>query len=57
MNNRSTDLFTLLRFLDPDVFESQFLFDILLAENHRLAKLSALWRGAAAGLARRPDGL
>lgn len=33
VNNRSTDLFTLLRFLDPDVFESQYLFDILLAEN------------------------
>lgn len=33
VNNRSTDLFTLLRFLDPDVFESQFLFGILLAEN------------------------
>lgn len=45
VNNRSTDLFTLLRFLDPDVFESQFLFDALLAENQpAVAAMRALRR-------------
>lgn len=33
VNNSNSDLLTLLRLLDPDFFESQPLFDSLLAEN------------------------
>lgn len=33
VNNTSTDLFTLLRLLDPDFFSSETLFDYLLEEN------------------------
>ncbi len=33
VNNGSTDLFTLLRYVDPDFFESESLYDILLQEN------------------------
>lgn len=45
VNNRSSDLFTLLRFLDPDVFENQYLFDLLLTENKpAVAAMAALRR-------------
>lgn len=33
VNNRNTDLFTLLRLLDPDFFDNEFLFNALLEEN------------------------
>ena len=33
VNNTSTDLFTLLRLLDPDFFSNETLFDQLLEEN------------------------
>ncbi len=46
VNNSNTDLLTLLRLLDPDFFESQPLFDSLLAEN-RPAVQAANHLGAA----------
>ena len=33
VNNKSTDLFTLLRYVDPDFFENESLYNILLQEN------------------------